>query len=87
MDVQDDEQVRHRIRQMLESGHLPCAEVKKVWAGQGTGSHCAACGTRVDPTEIEYEVEFPSEAGTSLRLHRVCHTIWHEECGRSLART
>ena len=69
--------VRQRIRQMLESGALPCEEPDKVWAGHGNGSHCAACGENITQVEVEYEVQL---ASVTLRLHRECHEIWHDEC-------
>jgi hypothetical protein len=70
--------VRARIRQMVETGELPCEESGKVWAGRGSGTHCAACGETIEPTQIEFEVEVSTS--TILRLHRLCHNIWHEEC-------
>ena len=72
-----EEFVRQRIRAMLDSGEMPCDQPEKLWAGRGTGSHCAACGETISSTEIEYEVQL---ASTTLRLHRVCHTLWHDEC-------
>ena len=74
----DSQNIRARIRQMIESGELPCEETGKVWAGHGTGTHCAACGEPIEPTEIEFEVALgPSQ---TLRLHRLCHHLWQEEC-------
>jgi hypothetical protein len=37
-----------------------------------------ACGEPIAATEVEFEVELTS--GTVIRLHRVCHEIWREEC-------
>lgn len=73
-----DEQVRDRVRRMVKSGEIPCAEPGKVWAGRGNGSHCIACSEEIGPTEIEFEVDLPS--GVRLRLHRACHNIWLDEC-------
>lgn len=70
--------VRARVRQMLESGSLPCDEEGKVWAGRGLGTHCAACGEAIGAADIEFEVDLAS--GVALRLHRLCHEIWREEC-------
>jgi hypothetical protein len=70
--------IRARIRQMVETGELPCEESGKVWAGRGSGTHCAACGDTIEPTQIEFEVELG--ASTMLRLHRLCHQIWKDEC-------
>jgi hypothetical protein len=74
----DKATIRARVRRMLETGVLPCDGDGKVWAGRGVGTHCAACGEPIAPTDVEFEVELSS--GTALRLHRVCHGIWREEC-------
>lgn len=74
----DSDTIRARVRRMLETGALPCDEPGKVWAGRGVGTHCAACGEPIAVTDIEFEVDLAS--GTTLRLHRLCHEIWREEC-------
>jgi len=73
----DEAAIRMRIRTMIETGALPCDEPEKTWAGKGSGTHCAACGEPISRTEVEFEVEV---AGTTLRLHRLCHQLWLEEC-------
>jgi hypothetical protein len=78
VDRQKQQAVRQRIRQMLEQGEMPCDEPDKTWAGRGTGTHCAACGETIQPSDIEYEVDLLP--GATLRLHRDCHDIWQEEC-------
>ena len=70
--------LRLRVRRLVESGEVPCEESGKTWAGPGNGSHCAACGEPITPFEIEFEADLPS--GTTLRLHRLCHEVWREEC-------
>jgi len=47
--------IRARIRTMVETGELPCEESGKVWAGRGSGTHCAACGEIIELTQIEFE--------------------------------
>ena len=73
----DEAAIRARIRTMVETGVLPCDEPEKTWAGKGEGKYCAACGQRISQTEFEFEVDV---AGTTLRLHRLCHQFWLEEC-------
>ena len=72
------EEIRRRIRDMLETGAIPCNEPDKVWAGPGNGSHCAACTAAISPAEVEFEIDLSS--GAVLRLHPACHAIWREEC-------
>jgi hypothetical protein len=69
---------RLRVRQLIETGQVPCEETGKTWAGRGTGTHCAACSRPITPSEIEFEAELSS--GLTLRLHRDCHDVWREEC-------
>jgi hypothetical protein len=76
--MMDDAAIRARIRAMLETGTLPCDEPdQKTWAGKGGGMYCAACGQRISLTEVEFEVDV---GGATLRLHRLCHQFWLEEC-------
>ena len=70
--------LRDRVRQLVETGEIPCEEPGKTWAGRGSGTHCAACGEPIRPTDIEFEADLPS--GLTLRLHRLCHDVWREEC-------
>jgi hypothetical protein len=79
----DDIAIRARVRVMIRGGEIPC-EDGKVWAGRGAGTHCAACGLPIVPSEIEFEVALDS--GETLRLHRHCHAVWREECETLTAR-
>ena len=74
----EENTLRLRVRQLVETGEVPCEEPGKTWAGRGTGTHCAACGKTIRPDEIEFEAELSS--GATLRLHRVCHDVWRDEC-------
>ena len=74
----DELNIRARVREMVETGQLPCEESGKVWAGHGSGTHCAACGEPIESTQIEFEV--PLGPGAVVRLHRACYRIWQEEC-------
>jgi hypothetical protein len=62
---------------MVETGVLPCDEPTETWAGKSGGTHCVGCAEQISPTEFEFEVDV---AGTTLRLHRLCHQLWLEEC-------
>jgi hypothetical protein len=73
----DEVTIRARIRTMVETSVLPCDEPKKTWAGRGSGTHCVVCGQLISLTEVEFEVDV---AGTTLRLHPLCHQFWLEEC-------
>jgi hypothetical protein len=75
--------VRTRIRQLHDTGELPCTDGDgKVWAGRGTGDHCALCAEPITPAEAEYEIDLPS--GLCFRVHRGCYDLWLEECSEVL---
>ena len=48
----DNDEIRARIRKLLDADELPCEEPQKTWAGSGGGKHCAACGHAILPTEV-----------------------------------
>ena len=80
----EDITLRARVRRMVETGEMPCEETGKIWAGRGVGTHCAACGYAITPSEVEFEITLTS--GVELRLHRGCHDVWREECEELSAR-
>ncbi len=73
------DRIRVRIREMIRTGTLPCEEEPgRVWAGEGGGRPCDACGETIGPDEAEFEVDL--SGGQTARMHRACHEIWLEEC-------
>lgn len=77
--------LRHHVRELIENGRLPVMLPHEVHAGYGSGRICAACGERITPSQVEYEVE-DSGSDTRLRFHVGCHLVWQVECGRSQAK-
>lgn len=77
--------LRAIIRAKLTSGELSSAKPEKVWAGEGTGQPCAACGLTITANDVEVEVDFPG-APAAMRLHRGCITMWdqlrHDQAAR-----
>ncbi|HEX3179268.1 MAG TPA: hypothetical protein VHZ49_21515 [Methylomirabilota bacterium] len=76
-----ESEIRARIRQLHDSGDIPCDDELdgKLWAGPGRGRLCAICMTAIEETETEFEVDLSS--GKILRVHRQCYSLWLEECG------
>lgn len=73
-------ELRARIRLLHETGAVPCDEApSRTWAGRGSGEFCIVCTERIARTETEFEIDLPS--GRILRLHRLCHQLWLDECG------
>ena len=67
--------IAERIRAALVSGALPCIGSDRSWAGHGTGRPCGVCGLRIEPTQIEHEVDVPG----AEPVHAACLMIWREE--------
>jgi hypothetical protein len=62
-----------------ESGAQPPPYQKplRTWASRGTGANCDLCSARIQPPDIEYQVELAA-AGVPrvLHLHFNCHHRW-----------
>lgn len=56
---------------------FPAMNRRRRGLARVTARTCAACGQRISLTEVEFEVDV---AGTTLRLHRLCHQFWLEQC-------
>lgn len=52
----------------------------RTWASRGTGAICDLCDHRINPHEIEYQVELAADAVTRmLYMHFACHQRWASE--------
>jgi len=74
----DTDTVRARVRRMLETGALPCDEPARSRPVAGSAPTVRPAASRSPVTDIEFEVDLAS--GTTLRLQRLCHEVWREEC-------
>jgi hypothetical protein len=64
------------IRRKLHDGALPIKPSRdKIYAGNGRGAACDACGDPIQPAQVEYELNYPDEART-FRLHLGCADLW-----------
>ena len=75
----NQDEIRVRLRRLIDSEELPCEDGCDVWAGHGTAKRCAACGSWISSAEVEFEVELP-QSKRVLFLHEPCHRLWVEEC-------
>jgi hypothetical protein len=69
-----DDEIRLRIRQLLDDGVLPREEVRSVSVRRSDDSNCLACGVAFAPADSEYEVT--TSRGRLLLLHRRCLELW-----------
>jgi hypothetical protein len=51
-------------------------QIRRLWAGPGSGRPCHWCHDVIDPGQTEYEVEFVEERGARPRFHLPCLDIW-----------
>ena len=45
-------EIRARIRLRLRNDALPCDPPERVWAGNGTGTRCAACHEAITTSDV-----------------------------------
>jgi len=70
------------IRRCIDNGRLPLTLPDSINAGYGSGSKCHACEQPIAPSEIEYDVQDPTNGTARLRLHLGCYVLWQTECLR-----
>jgi len=70
-------------RTKIQNGELPCAKHPKTWGGQGRGSACSVCEDKIEPGQLEFEVEVAESSCIPpmiLQFHVPCHSAWLAEC-------
>src|SRR5262245_13535675 len=77
-----DIQLHAHIRRCIDEGRLPIYLPDSISAGYGSGSKCHACDQLITPSEIEYDVQDPTNSTARLRLHLGCYVLWQTECVR-----
>jgi hypothetical protein len=56
------------------SRKLPPNGQGRIYGGRGQGTPCALCGDPIDPSQIEYEIEWSSAEGLQRsRFHLACY--------------
>jgi hypothetical protein len=81
----DEEAIRQKARERIQSGRLPRTESIRAWAGPGIGQPCVVCDEPITDRETEFELQFP-EGRTGLRgyrFHRFCQAAWEMERHRT----
>ena len=77
-----DAALRSRIRQLVESGRLPCLMPKHIAAGYGSSRHvCMGFDDPITITQVEYEIKNDAD-GRQLAFHFGCYVVWQLECAR-----
>jgi hypothetical protein len=56
------------------SGNLPPNGQGRIYGGRGQGRPCALCGDPIDPSQVEYEIEWSSPKGLQRSIfHLACY--------------
>jgi hypothetical protein len=72
----DHASLRNVVRRKFYDGALPTnPPADKIYAGYGSGATCDACGDPIQPTRVEYALNYPDEART-FRLYLDCADLW-----------
>lgn len=73
-----DDDLRRRLRARLTDGSL-FGTVGVSIVRQATGRPCHLCGRKIDPPDMERQVDGP---GIYALAHEPCYNLWREESSR-----
>ena len=74
--------LRARARQAMKIGSLPEHRPERIWGGPGSGAPCAVCGKDIGREEVEFELQFSSDAhlgSGNYEVHVKCFEAWELE--------
>lgn len=81
--MSDEDTLRTRARDAMQSGHLPRRRPERLWGGPGNGRDCAVCGHTLVPEDLAFDLEFAGAAGNGAtvnhHLHVRCFAAWEFE--------
>ena len=76
----DEEALRRLIRDKLQNGRLPHAEVQRIWSSPSDGETCDACDTVLAKDQVLMEgVTLDLGRTHILQLHVGCFQMWEHE--------
>lgn len=78
----DHQELRRKALAALQADAIPRDRPARSWGGSGSGELCPVCGRTIEPTEMEWELEFgAADGGEEVRafhLHRCCFAALQE---------
>ena len=79
----DEKILREKARAVVRAGKLPSRRPDRTWGGPGVGASCAVCTLPVQPSEMEFEIQFARD-GTDpgldkFHVHIRCFAAWEFE--------
>ena len=75
----DDVDVRARIRDKLQNGHLPLNGIPRFWVGPSDGEECHACDRIIAGPLVVEGIASVSRGRQAIQMHITCFAIWDEE--------
>jgi hypothetical protein len=76
----DRASLRDVIRRKLDDGDLPTKLPVKMYAGNGGGAPCDACGDPILSAQTEYEWGYPEDdQPRAFRMHVGCVGLWEAQ--------
>lgn len=68
----DDSILREKAREVIQAGSLPNRRPDRMWGGSGDGAQCVVCGAPVKHDEVQLELQFTGDDGSSAGNYH-CH--------------
>ena len=85
----DEQILRGKAREVIESGKLPSGRPDRTWGGPGVGAPCAVCGLPVKRDELEFEIRVSiREEGAGVTGEDLLSVLWRSRttCGAASPR-
>ena len=84
----EEQTLRQKVREVLQSRKLPNRKPDRTWGGPGVGAPCSVCDQPVTKDEKELEIEFDRHGNNpgldKYNVHIRCFAAW--EFGRIQAK-
>jgi hypothetical protein len=81
--VSDENTLRQKAREALQSGRLPHRPAERMWGGPGSGADCPVCGNPLTKEEMGFDIEFAGEGegarAINHHFHIRCFAAWEFE--------
>jgi hypothetical protein len=79
----DENDIRANARAVVLAGRLPSRRPDRTWGGPGVGAPCTVCELSVEPSQMEFEIQFAWDGDNpgldKYHLHIRCFAAWEFE--------
>jgi hypothetical protein len=81
--MMEEEEVRAKVREVLQAGKLPNRRPDSTWGGSGVGAPCAVCDLPITHDQLEFEIQFAHDGANpgidKYHVHVRCFAAWEFE--------